>query len=101
MRLADAPLAAIAAGDRVVSHTGMAGRIGMILPVGAPAPVASDETVDRILVLWASGKWSLAPHASMDRIVHDVEPAPEPPSVSRLKRLAADMKAILADMPAR
>lgn len=95
MRLADAPLAAIAAGDRVVSHTGMAGRIGMILPVGAPAPV------DRILVLWASGKWSLAPHASMDRIVHDVEPAPEPPAVSRLKRLAADMKAILADMPAR
>ena len=99
MKLADTPLAVIAPGDRVVSHTGMAGRIGAVLPAGTPAAVASDETVDRILVLWASGKWSLAPHASTDRIAHDVEPAAEPPSVSRLKRLATDLKAILDDMP--
>jgi hypothetical protein len=101
MKLADTPLAAIAPGNRVVSHTGMAGRIGAVFPAGVETPVASDETVDRILVLWASGKWTLAPHAETGRIVHDLDPVDASAASPRLAKLASDLKAILADMPPR
>lgn len=111
MKLAHTPVHNIVAGDRVVSRTGMSGRIAAIYRAGDPAPVSSDVDGDikepRILILWVSGKWTLAEHHALDTVSHDIEAAPRnallhsvqprrlPPHT---QRLVDGLRRILADM---
>ena len=110
MRLAHTPLHRIVPGDRVVSRTGLSGRVGAVYRAGDPAPIPSDEggTLEepRILILWESGRWTLAEHHMLDTVSHDIkEPqdalvhgAPPRPLPSRAQRLADGLRAILADI---
>jgi hypothetical protein len=118
MKVAHVPLHRIHVGDRVVSHTGMSGRIGVVYRAGVPSPVAPaldpDVSEPRLLILWGSGKWTLAPHHSLERVEHDVDgprgddallhdapPAPGPSAGEKARRrLGQGLREVLSGLTA-